>query len=77
MGETPDNEKPKDSFLLQAARYTSIATSLPAGVVAGYFIGYVLDSWLGTTYLKIVFLILGIAAGFAELIRLLLRDMRK
>ena len=78
MGETPDNEdERKDNFLLNAARYTAIATTLPAGVVGGYAIGYVLDGWLHTTYLKMVFLILGIAAGFAELIRLLLRDLRK
>ena len=78
MGETPDNEdERKDNFLLNAAHYTAIATTLPAGVVAGYFIGYALDGWLHTTYLKMVFLILGIAAGFAELIRLLLRDLRK
>ena len=38
--------------------------------------GYALDLWLHTTYLKIVFLILGIASGFAQLIRMLTRDMR-
>jgi len=69
-------EPPKDNFLANAARYTSIATSLPAGVVVGYVIGYALDSWLHTTFLKIVFLLLGIAVGFTELIRLLLRDIR-
>ena len=49
---------------------------LPASTFAGYLIGSALDSWFHTTYLKIVFLILGIASGFVQLIRQLLRDMR-
>ena len=68
-------ENRNDRFMASAARYTSIAMTLPSTVVGGYFIGYGLDKWLGTTYLKIVFLLLGIAAGFYELIRFLMRDM--
>ena len=56
-----------------ALRYTAIATMLPASTFAGYLIGYWLDQWLGTGYLKIVFLILGIAGGFVQLIRELMR----
>jgi len=37
-------------------------------------VGYALDKAFGTTYLKIVFLFLGIASGFIELIRDLTRD---
>jgi F0F1-type ATP synthase assembly protein I len=58
-----------------AARYTAIAMTLPGATFAGYLIGYALDRWLGTTYLKIVFLILGILGGFIELVRSLMRDM--
>ena len=72
------SERPrKDSFLAAAARYTSIAMALPAATFAGYLIGYLLDKWLGTTYLKIVFLLLGVVSGFYDLIRTLLRDMDK
>ena len=60
-----------------AARYTSVAMTLPGATIAGYFFGYGLDHWLGTTYLRIVFLILGIVGGFAELIRQLTRDMKE
>jgi F0F1-type ATP synthase assembly protein I len=60
-------------FIGAALRYTAIATMLPGGIAAGYFIGLGLDHWLGTTYLKIVFLLLGIAGGFAQLIRELMR----
>ena len=73
------SEQPKrdNGFFYAAARYTSIAMSLPAATFAGYIIGYGLDKWLGTSYLKIVFLILGVASGFYELIRQLMRDMEK
>jgi F0F1-type ATP synthase assembly protein I len=60
-----------------AARYTAVAMTLPAATFAGYLIGSALDSWLHTTYLKIVFLILGILSGFLGLILQLTRDMRK
>jgi F0F1-type ATP synthase assembly protein I len=70
-----ERKKP-DRFFVEAARYTSIAMTLPAGVLAGYAIGYGLDRWLGTTYLKIVFLLIGIASGFIQLIRELMRDTK-
>ncbi len=70
-------KSPNDGFFASAARYTSIAMSLPSAVVGGYLLGYGLDAWFHTTYLKIVFLLLGIVAGFFELIRFLMRDMEK
>jgi F0F1-type ATP synthase assembly protein I len=71
----PHNHKP-DNFLLAAARYTAIATTLPAAAFAGYLLGYWLDRYLGTTFWKIVLLLLGIAGGFVQLIRELLRDTK-
>jgi F0F1-type ATP synthase assembly protein I len=59
-----------------AARYTAVAMTLPSATIAGYIVGYGLDRWLGTTYLRIVFLILGIVAGFYELVRQLMHDMK-
>ncbi len=59
---------------MQVGEYTSLAFMLPAATVIGYAIGYLLDRALGTTFLKIVFLLLGIAAGFVQLIRQVLRD---
>jgi len=70
----PDNERP-DKAVISAARYISIASLLPASTFVGYLIGYGLDRWLGTTYLHIVFLILGIVAGFVQLIRQLMSDI--
>ena len=59
---------------MQVGEYTSLAFLLPAATVAGYAIGYLLDRALGTSFLKVIFLLLGIAAGFVQLIRQVLRD---
>lgn len=55
-------------------RYTSLAFVLPACVLVGYAIGYGLDRFFGTSFFYIVFLLIGIAAGFVELIREVQRD---
>ena len=59
-----------------AAKYLSLATVLPASTFAGYLIGYLLDKAFGTRFLYLVFLLLGIAAGFIELIRQIQKDIR-
>ena len=41
----------------------------PVSSVIGYGMGYYLDKWLGTSFLKIVFLLFGIAAGFLGFFR--------
>jgi F0F1-type ATP synthase assembly protein I len=56
--------------------YLSLAFLLPAATFVGYTIGYLLDKALGTQFLYIPFLILGIASGFVQLVRKLLRDTR-
>ncbi|MBL8227846.1 MAG: AtpZ/AtpI family protein [Bryobacterales bacterium] len=58
----------------QFGKYSSLAMMLPAATFVGYAIGYLLDQWLGTTYLKIVFLLLGIASGMTHLIRELTKE---
>ena len=63
-----------DGFMAAALRYTAIATALPASTFAGYLVGRFLDKRLGTGYLTIVFLLLGIAGGFTQLIRELMRN---
>ena len=76
--DTPDGEAAKRRrFLSAAARYVAVASSLPGAILAGYGIGYALDLWLHTTYLRIVFLVIGIIAGFMDLIRQLVGDMRR
>jgi F0F1-type ATP synthase assembly protein I len=51
------------------ARYSQLALVLPAATMVGWLIGVALDKWLHTTWLYLVGLILGIVAGFVELIR--------
>ena len=56
--------------------YTSLAFTLPAATVVGWVIGYLLDRAFHTDFLYIVFLLVGIAAGFVQLVRLAMRDTR-
>jgi F0F1-type ATP synthase assembly protein I len=65
-----DKEPPeKKSILVQLANYSQLAFIFPAATVAGWLVGLALDHWLHTTWLYLAGLILGIIAGFAELIR--------
>ena len=51
------------------AKYSQLAFVFPAATVAGWLIGVGLDRWLHTTWLYIAGLVVGIVAGFVELIR--------
>ncbi len=66
--------KDKQNSYLMLSRYIGLATLLPTATFVGYAIGYLLDKGLGTHFLKIVFLVIGIVAGFVQLIRELTRD---
>jgi F0F1-type ATP synthase assembly protein I len=64
------SQEPKDkNFWVQMASYAQLAFVFPAATVIGWLIGLALDHWLHTTWLYLVGLILGIVAGFVELIR--------
>ena len=67
----PRNDDPPEqkSIWLQLAQYSQLAFIFPAATVAGWLIGLGLDHWLHTTWLYLLGLILGIVAGFVELIR--------
>lgn len=72
----PDRENSgrKENFWAQAARYSQLAFIFPAALVAGWLVGLALDHWLHTTWLYLAGILLGIAAGFIELIRTVLRE---
>src|SRR5579864_1462991 len=72
FSQMPDSPKePKDSSGWgQMAGYAQLAMLLPAATVVGWLIGAALDHWLHTTWLYLAGLIVGIIAGFVELIRL-------
>jgi F0F1-type ATP synthase assembly protein I len=74
----PDSQNPnsdqKKRFFLQLARYSQLAFIFPAALVVGWLVGAALDRWLHTSWLYLAGLILGIVAGFVELIRTVSRD---
>ena len=65
---TPDDPQKK---LQQTSRYLEIGMAFPACLVAGLLIGYGLDKLFGTHFLYLVFMLLGIAGAFVQLLRLL------
>jgi F0F1-type ATP synthase assembly protein I len=66
----------KKSPWVQFGRFSQLAFMLPAGTVAGYLLGALLDRWLHTHWISIVGLILGSAAGIIDLIRTASRDSK-
>ena len=65
-----DNDRPeKKNTWVQLAKYSQLAFIFPAATVVGLLVGLALDRWLHTTWLYLVGLIFGIAAGFVQLIR--------
>jgi len=72
MARNPNDGDKKD--WVQLANYAELAIVFPAATVAGLFIGALLDKLLHTGWIYIVGLILGIVAGFAELIRTAMKD---
>jgi F0F1-type ATP synthase assembly protein I len=67
---------PKKNILVQVEEYLALALLLPIATLVGYGIGYLLDRAFGTTFLRIVFLVLGVVSGFVQVIRQLTRDSR-
>ena len=68
--------RPRKTAAARYAEYTSLALMLPAATFIGYLIGHWLDARLGTHWLSILFLILGSAAGFVQLVRQIMQDSR-
>jgi F0F1-type ATP synthase assembly protein I len=69
-------EPKRDNVMAQVGKYMGLAFVIPSATFAGFVIGYLLDKLFGTTFLRIVFLFVGIAAGFLELFRSLLKDAK-
>jgi ATP synthase protein I len=59
----------KDSLPIQLGKYYGMIFVLPAAMLVGFGIGYGLDKIFHTSFLKIVFLFLGVAAGMIDLFR--------
>jgi F0F1-type ATP synthase assembly protein I len=61
--------KRDENVWVQASRYMGLAFILPVSTVVGYAIGWGLDKLFHTHFLYLVFLGLGLVAGFIELFR--------
>jgi F0F1-type ATP synthase assembly protein I len=66
--------KKQGNVYQQFGKYYGLVFLLPVSMLVGYGIGYGLDKLFHTAFLKVVFLVLGIAAGIIELIRDLSQD---
>ena len=62
---------------LQVSRFIELGVMLPAATFIGWLLGAALDKWLHTTWLYLVGLILGIAAGFVQLVKTVLAAEKK
>lgn len=70
----PNKQQPNKPWTVLFGQYLSLALLLPSSSLAGYVVGYFLDRAFGTTYLKIVLLILGSIGGIVQLLRQVSRD---
>ncbi len=66
--------KKQGNLYQQFGKYYGLAFLLPVSMAVGYGIGYGLDKLFHTSFLKIVFLLLGVAAGVIDLLRELSKD---
>ena len=73
---SPETDPDKKNAWVQLARYSQLAFVFPAALVVGWLGGAALDRWLHTTWLYLAGIILGIVAGFVELIRTVVRDSK-
>ena len=71
-----DRDPRKQSPWVQVGRYSQLAFVLPTALVVGWLIGAALDRWLHTTWIYLAGILLGIAAGFVDLIRTVMRDSK-
>ena len=63
----------KYAMLRQAGLVTAIPFLLLVSPIVGYFLGLFLDRWFNTSFLWIVFIVLGFVAGIREVYRIIVR----
>lgn len=67
---TNDERERRAAQYRKLSLLTTVGLMFPSSIAVGLVIGYLLDRWLGTyPWLLMVFAILGIAAGFVNLYR--------
>jgi len=62
----------------QVGFYSSLGFIIPAGIVAGYMLGWLLDRWLHTGgVVPLILAFLGAAGGLVEVLQILLRAEKR
>jgi F0F1-type ATP synthase assembly protein I len=75
MTDEQKNGGERDSLaknVVSTEKYIQLGITLPAATFLGWLFGSMLDRWLGTHWIYIVGLLIGIAAGFVQFIRVAL-----
>ena len=70
MGKKTEN---RYAMLREVGLVTAIPFLLLVSPVVGYFLGRFLDRWFNTSFLWIVFIVLGFVAGIREVYRIIVR----
>jgi F0F1-type ATP synthase assembly protein I len=75
----PENKEPQSEkkSWIEAEKLVQIGVTFPLALVIGYFAGSWLDGKMGTSWIKIVGIFVGIAGGFVQLIRLASSEGKK
>lgn len=71
-GKSPPDKKGAVHSLVQVESLIQLALALPVATVVGLLIGMGLDKWLHQHWIYIAGMILGAAAGFVEIFRVVL-----
>ncbi|HWS17685.1 MAG TPA: AtpZ/AtpI family protein [Candidatus Elarobacter sp.] len=72
----PEKNNKEENLWRQIGRYSNLGFVLPAAIIAGLIIGHLLDRWLKTSWITLAGLFVGCIAGFAELIRGIIRSTK-
>ncbi|MGA9717552.1 MAG: AtpZ/AtpI family protein [Acidobacteriaceae bacterium] len=79
--QAAENSRPKQSdamrSLVQVESLIQLALMLPIATVVGWLIGAGLDKWLHQHWIYILGLILGAAAGFVQIFRVVLAQAKE
>ncbi len=76
MAADPEKSSPMQA-LVGVQSLIQLGLLLPAAVVVGWALGLVLDHWLHQHWINIAGLILGAAAGFVQIFRVVLAHTKE
>jgi F0F1-type ATP synthase assembly protein I len=77
MPTEPNPDRKDKNLLVQAARYSEMGFIIPAGAFVGLLLGKLVDYWLGTHWIYIAGVVVGIIAGFVQMIRMAMAASRE